>query len=42
MELWVRIAEEKYIKKGNAKTFEEALTYLWNDHLQYDFLKYSN
>lgn len=39
--MWVRIAEDKYIRNGQAQTFEEALNWLWEDHLKEEFNKYN-
>ncbi|CAD8053199.1 unnamed protein product [Paramecium primaurelia] len=41
LEMFVRIAEDKYIKNGIAKSFEEALQWMWNDHLKEEFNKYN-
>ncbi|CAD8184428.1 unnamed protein product [Paramecium pentaurelia] len=42
LEMWIRIAEDKYIRNGIAKSFEEALKWLWEDHLKEEFNKYNS
>ena len=36
MELFTKIAEEKYIKQFATKTFNEAVAFLFEDHLKQD------
>lgn len=40
LELLVRVAEDKYLKNGQAKTYEEALNFLWTEHLEQEFGRY--
>jgi NLR family CARD domain-containing protein 3 len=42
MEVFVRIAEEKYIKSGVATTFLESMKFIWDDHLKEEFTRYSS